>query len=419
MDDKKEKNVFADIKVADFSWNIAAPLAVKFMADYGATVIHIESHTHMDTLRVVFPYKDNIPGFNRSGFFTRVESSKMGITLNLNKPKGPELAKRIVQWADVVVENFSPGRMKRWKLDYYSVSQYKPDIVYLSTSLLGQTGPYAQFAGYGGLATAMAGFYYTIGQKTDEPTFAYAAYTDFINPPISTAVILAALDYLRRTGKGTYIDQSQAEGCVHFMAPAVMDYAVNKRVIGRDGNRLPYASPHGVFPCAGDDRWMAIAVFDDAQWKAFCDVPGNPPWTTDDRFSTLRGRKQYEDELDALIAGWTRQFRDQELFDLLQAGNVPCGIVKSNKDLFDDPQLAYRKHFQWLENEELGSHVYERPPFDLSRAEPHIFPAPMLGQHNEHVYSEVLGLTDDEIGDLLVEGVITTDADLPEFRGAL
>lgn len=416
MDEKKS---FSDIKVAEFAWNAAAPMATKFLADYGATVVHTETHTHLDTLRTISPFKDSNPGENRSGFFTRYESSKLGITLNLNKPRGHEVAMRLIKWADIVVENYLPGQMKKWKLDYETVKQENPGIIYFSSSQQGQTGPFARFAGYGGLSTALSGFYYTTGLPTDDPVFPYAAYTDFLNPPISIALILAALDYRRRTGQGTYIDQSQAEVGLHFLAPALLDYDVNKHIIGRTGNRSDAACPHGVYPCLGEDRWIALSVFDDAQWASFCKAVNGVLWTGEEKFKTFDSRKKNEDDLDRNIGSWTRQRTAEELLELMQAHHVPAGIVKTNKDLFDDPQLAFRKHFIWLENEEMGRHAYEKPPFIFSEMEPNITTAPVLGEDNEYVYRAILGYNDDDIGEFLVDGVITTEADLPEYSSAL
>lgn len=229
---------------------------------------------------------------------------------------------------------------------------------------------------------------------------------------------MAALDYRRRTGKGLYIDQAQFETGTHFIAPPLMDYFVNGRVIGRNGNRFPDAAPHGAFPCQGNDRWVAIAVFTDGEWQAFCRVIGNPGWTKDPKFATLQGRKANEDELERLVGEWTVSYPAEKIEAMMQEAGVAANVVESNKDLFEDPQLQHRGHFQYLEHPAIGRHAYESPAFRMSKSPFQMRPSPCLGQHNDYVYREILGLSDDEISDLYAEGVITTEANLPEWRPA-
>jgi len=412
------KQALEGIKVADFSWSIVAPLTARYLADCGATVVHVESHTRPETQRVGGPYKDNIAGIDRGSLFSLFNTSKYGMSLNLEKAKGREVAHRLIMWADVVIESFTPGAMKRLGLDYEAVSKAKPEIIYVSSSCYGQYGPLAEKPGYGQMATAQAGITNMIGWP-DRPTVTNAIpHTDYISPPFLVTTIIAALDYRRRTGKGLYLDQSQVEAGVHFFAPPVMDYIVNQRVLERSGNHHPYAAPHSVYPCRGEDRWCAIAVFTEEEWRGFCDAIGNPEWTKEAKFATFLGRKKNEKELDDLISQWTANITPQEVMSRLQEKGVAAGVVQTMRELYEDPQLESLGFWRYLDHPVIGVHAHQAPPFRLSKTPDRQFTSPCLGQHNEFVYKELLGYSDDEIADFLIEGVITTEADLPEFKAS-
>ena len=220
------------------------------------------------------------------------------------------------------------------------------------------------------------------------------------------ASLLAAVDYHRRTGKGQYLDISQLEAGIHFIAPVILDYTVNKRIETRDGNRCPYAASHGAYPCQGDDRWCAIGVFSDEEWNALCQVMGNPEWTKEANFATFLARKQNEDELNKRLGEWTRNFTAEEVMEELQAAGVPAGVVKNAANIQDDPQLAYRHYFWQLEHPEIGMHYYEAEAFTLSKTPTELrMPSPLLGQHTEYVCREMLGMSDEEFVDLFNQGV--------------
>ncbi|MDD5288457.1 MAG: CoA transferase [Dehalococcoidales bacterium] len=414
----EHKQALEGIKVADFSWSIVGPLAARYLADYGATVVRVESHTRPETQRVGGPYKDNIPGIDRSSLFSLYNTSKYGMSLNIEKPKGKEIAIKLMKWADVVLESFTPGTMKKLGLDYETIRKEKPEIIYASSSLYGQYGPISGTSGYGQMATAQAGITNMIGWP-DQPTATNSMpHTDFISPPFLVTSIMAALDYRRRTEKGLYIDQSQVEAGVHFFAPPVMDYLANKKIMQRDGNHYPYAVPHGVYPCRGNDRWCAVAVFTDKEWRGFCDVFGNPQWAKETRFDTFLGRKKNEEELDRLVSELTLNLTPTDIVSRMQERGISAGIVKTLKELYEDPQLKHLGFWRYLDHPVLGIHAHQGPPFSLSKTPDHQFTSPCLGQHNAYVYKELLGFSDDEVADLLVEGVITSEADLPEFRTA-
>lgn len=401
----EQKGIFSGIKVADFAWIGVGPITIKYLADHGATVVHIESATRPDSLRMGMPAKDGIPGINRSQFFANYNSSKLSIALNLSLPKARDVAKRLVQWADVVAESYTPKAMRNWGLDYESLRKIKPEIIMLSTCQQGQTGPYASFAGAGHTGGSLSGFYHITGWPDREPGYVYGAYTDFVSPRYAAAALIAALDYRRRTGKGQYIDQSQIEAGIQFQGPVVMDYTVNGRVQTRMGNRSASAAPHGAYRCQGQERWCFIAVQSDAEWRGFCEAIGRPMWTQESRFATLLGRKEHEDELDRLVEAWTVHQPPEAVMQRMQAAGVPAGMVESIEDLFSDPQLQHRGHFRRLNHTEMGEVEYDGPAFRLSATSDGQFAAPCLGEHTEHVCKEFLGMGEKEFQELRQERV--------------
>ena len=401
------KKLFEGIKVLDFTWAAVGPLSTKILSDYGAEVIKIENHLHPDGTRVGGPFKDDIPGMNRSGCFNQWNTGKRSILLNLAHPKGVKVATILAAWADVVVENFSGGTIRRIGLGYEELKKINPDIIMLSSCMMGQTGPYASHPGLGPLLTALSGFNQITGWPDRQPLGPSGAYTDFIGPRFAVLAIMAALDYRCRTGKGQYLDLSQYESSVHFIAPLLLDYTINKRIAGRVGNRLSYAAPHGAYRCSGEDRWCAIAVFTDEEWQNFCEVIGNPKWTKEIKFSTLWARKENEDELDSLISEWTINYPAEQVMEQMQSAGVAAGVLQNSIDMQEyDPQLKHR-HFYWsLEHPEVGRYTALRPNFVVSKAPYEIKRAPLLGEHNEYVLKEILGMSDDEIAELVIQGVL-------------
>ena len=411
----QRKQVLEGIKVADFSWVAVGPQVARELAEHGATVIRIECHRFPDTLRTAMPMKDFKSGIDRSAFGTCFNTNKYGLSVDLNTPKGQEIAKKLVAWADVVTESMVPGTMAKWGLDYESCKKIKSDIIYYSTCQMGQKGPYAQFGGYGMFGTAYGGYSHLLGWPDGSPLPLFNNYSDFIAPWYLCTTLILALLHRRKTGKGMYLDQSQVEAGINFLGPVMLDYTVNRRIANRMGNRDPYMAPHGIYPCQGDGRFVAIAVSTDEEWDGFCRVISNPAWAKDPKFSTFLGRKQNEDELDRLVAEWTKDYSAEQVMDMMQKAGVAAGVVETTEDLFNDPQLKHREHFRFLEHQVIGSHAYNAPAYRLSKTPNHIWKAaPCLGEDNEYVYKEILGYTDDEIADMLVDGVITTDSDVPE-----
>jgi len=410
-----KKQVFEGIKVADFSWVGVGPQAARELAEHGATVVRVESHKRPDALRLNTPYKDGIPGIDRSAFGMMCNTNKLGMSLDLSHPESREVARRLLKWADIVTDSMTPGSMKKMGVDYESCRKIKPDIIYFSTCQMGQHGPLSTFGGYGAFGVAYGGFSHLTGWPDRHPTPLFNNYSDFIAPWYLTTAVVLALDHRRRTGKGLYLDQSQVEAGITFLAPVILDYVVNGRIANRMGNKDPYMAPHAVYPCQGDDKWVAIAVENARKWEAFCKAVGKPEWTADPRFATLAARKKNEDELDRMIGEWSRRFTPKAAMEIMQEAGIPAGMVSTSQDLFEDPQLKHRRHYRFLEHKVIGRAAHNAPAYILPETPCHIHKAgPCLGEDNEYVYKEILGYSDDEIADLLIEGVITTEHDVPD-----
>jgi crotonobetainyl-CoA:carnitine CoA-transferase CaiB-like acyl-CoA transferase len=397
----------ADVKILDFTWVMAGPAATRVLADYGATVVRLESTRRLDTGRTIGPFHDGQPGVEHSGFFQNVNAGKLGLTLDLSQAAGRAVAIDLVRWADVVIESFSPKAMRAWGLDYATLRQMKPDIVMVSTCLMGQSGPLARFAGFGNLAAGISGFFSLTGWPDCPPAGPFSAYTDYVAPRFTVAAILAALDYRRRTGQGQYIDQSQAESALHFLTPALLDYTVNGRSQERVGNRDVHLAPHGVYPAAGQDCWLAIAVHNDTQWQALCEVMQRPELGHDPRFATPAARLLHHDILDTILAAWTQVHDAHAAEAMLQERGVPASAVQNSQELYSDPQLVHRRHFVQLPHPLHGTTTIEGSRFRLSRTAARVErAAPTLGHDNQYVLGTILGYSPEHISALTATGIL-------------
>jgi benzylsuccinate CoA-transferase BbsF subunit len=402
-----KKKLFEGLKVADFGWVAEGPMIAKYLSDYGAEVVRLEGRKRPEPMRARGPHKDGVIGLDRSASSNQWNTSKLSLAINLSKPGGVEIAKKIVAWADIVIENFSGGAMAEMGLGYDELKKIKRDIIMLSTCMMGQTGPYASSPGTGSLLPALSGMVHIHGWPERMP-IQPGAYTDWVAIHYNVTALLAALDYRRRTGDGQYIDISQYEANVHFLAPLVLDYSVNKRIGGRIGNHCDYAAPHNAYRCLGEEKWCTIAVFNDEEWGNLCRVIGNPIWTKDNKFSSLLTRKENEDELDKLIEEWTIKHTAEEVMKLMQASGVTAGILESGEDLMEyDPQIKHRQFFYELNHPEIGKYRASRAGcFIFSKDSCELKSAPLLGEHNEHILKDILGLRDEEIAQFVIDGVI-------------
>jgi benzylsuccinate CoA-transferase BbsF subunit len=398
------------LRVIDFTWVGVGPLLTKYLADFGAEVIRIESRTHPDSLRYAPPFVEGKPGVERSGHFLNLNTSKLHVTLNLNHPQGQELACRLIATADVVAENFTSHVMEKWRLTYEDLRQVKSDLVMISLSMEGRTGPRRDALGFGTVLQAAAGFAYLTGWPDRPPSIPGVAYTDWTTPLFGLVALLAALDYRRRTGQGQYIDVSNLEVGVNCLEPAILDYTANGRLQMRAGNEcmvgdLPGAAPHGAFRCQGENRWCTITVGNDQEWRRFCAIIGHPPWTRESRFTTALSRVKHRDELNALVETWTSQYSAEVIMARLQEAGIAAGVVQSAADLASDPQLMHRGQSILLDHPEVGLQRYDAPGFHLAASPAQLRPVPTRGQHNAAVFKGLLGLSEAEFAALDAEGV--------------
>jgi benzylsuccinate CoA-transferase BbsF subunit len=398
------KKPFEGLRVADFAWVGVGPTVSKYLADHGAEVIRIESHTYPETLRRVGPFVDDTPGLDNSGYYANFNSSKLGISLNLKHERGPELARRVVAACDVVTESFTPGTMARFGLDYDSLRRVREDVVMISMPLYGQTGPWASYMGYGHVLQAATGYNHLTGWPDAEPIGTGIPYTDFLVPHIAAVALIAALDYRRRTGEGQYIDFGQMEAAVHGLGTALLDWTVNGHEQLRMANRDPEAAPHGCYRCK-DGRYVVIACFTEKQWDGFRAALGRPDWCDLERMRRKWQRLNEQREIDRHIGFWCAEYTANQVFRTMQDFGVPAGIVKSPEDMHRDPQLRHRKHYWRLRHPVMGERTYDAPAFRLSKTPAVVTKAaPLLGEDNEYVFREIVGLSDEEYVELLADG---------------
>jgi crotonobetainyl-CoA:carnitine CoA-transferase CaiB-like acyl-CoA transferase len=403
----KRELPLAGVKVLDMMWVVAGPWGTRYLADYGATVIKVDSPRRVDTARTVGPFKDHVPGAERSGLYATINAGKLGITLNLGCPEGRGLLLKLAAWADVVTESFAPGALARMGLGYEDVRAVNPGAIMISSCLNGQTGPHATLAGFGTMGLHIAGFGELAGWPDRAPAGPAGAYTDYVAPKYVAATVLAALEYRRRTGKGQYIDLSQGEAAIHFLGPAMLDYFVNGVVPVRRGNASPDYAPHGVYPVAGADQWVAIAVTDEHQWQALLRATHMPELAHDAHFMTMASRVANHDALDAVVAAWTAPRTASEVEAALQMAGVPVHRVAGSPELIADPQLAARGHFVTVPHAELGDVVIETSRMRFSATPSVVTRAgPTLGQDNDRVLHEILGLSEDEVTELLLAAAL-------------
>lgn len=404
------------IRVVEFGTGAAMPDMGRVLGAFGAAVIHVEGKDAIDYMRklTVGESLDENPGFNDSN------RNKRGIVVNLKTAEGRELAMELIKKSDIVLENYRADVMGNWGLDYERVRRVKPDIIYLSTQGWGGGGPYSNYTSYGPHAPSAGGLLYMWNYfDVDHPGGVALNHPDHISAKLGLIPLLAALDYRRRTGKGQHIDLAQVEVGAGLIGDSYLQYTVNRQYPLPLGNRNPRAAPHGIYKCKGtvqradssppeEDRWVAISVFTDDEWEAFCGAIGAPAWTKSPKFATLLDRKENEDELDRLVEEWTRTQESWDATNILQQAGVAAGVVAWPDDhIFYDPHLRGRGFVIELEHPAAGKtfHISEPARLSDSPALPSTA-APMFDQHTDEVLRDVLGMTAEEIKRLRQEGAI-------------
>lgn len=396
------------IRVADFCWAWAGPYGALQLAHLGAEVIRIESQTRPCPSRLIPPWADNEKGgFNRSGYFNQYNQGKRSLTLNLKKPEGLELAKKVVAKSDIVTENFAGGVMDKMGLGYEVLRAIKPDIIMISLSGYGATGPEKGYVSYGPPQVALSGMSSLTGYTDDQPRQAGFSYGDPNGGVHGTFAVMCALLHRAKTGNGQYIDLSQREACAMLLPEGLMEYAMNETQPPRNGNRDPYMAPHGVFRCKGEDRWVSIVVGSEDEWQRFCKAIGQPALATSARFATLAARKENEDALEQVVTTWTQGLSPDEVTQKLQHAGVAAYPTLDGNDLLANPHVATREYFVELEHAEVGKRRHLGIPWKMSRTPCEVRrPAPLFGQDTDYVLGEVVGLNGDEIATLRTKDVL-------------
>jgi crotonobetainyl-CoA:carnitine CoA-transferase CaiB-like acyl-CoA transferase len=393
------QGILKGLRILDFTWVLAGPYATRILADFGAEVIKVQSKKTAGGVES-----------NLMGYFSHWNRNKRSITLNMSTPEAKEIVLRLARLSDVVIENFSTRVMSNWGLDYERVKEVRPDIIMVSMSGMGQTGPWKDFVAFGPALQALSGLTYLTSFAQESPLGLGYAYADPVAGLHAALAILAALEFRDRTGKGQTIDLSQYEAMCTLLGPALLNASANHKDISPQGNHsdnVP-AAPYGCYQCSGADRWCVIGVFNESEWENLCNILGRPDWTGEERFSHLSRRKENKEDLDRFLEQWTLQHSPEEVVNLLQQGGVAAGVVQNAEDLANDPHLRARDFFIPLEHPVLGKTVADASPIKFkenSRVEWES--APLLGEDNRYVYMELLGFTEGELSSYIEKGIIT------------
>jgi crotonobetainyl-CoA:carnitine CoA-transferase CaiB-like acyl-CoA transferase len=392
------EGILSGLRILDFTWMLAGPYATRLLADFGAEVIKVQS-------------KKTCKGAesNRTGYFNTWNRNKRSITLDLSYPEAKEMALQLTKISDILIENFSPRVMANWGLNYEKLKEVKPDLIMASISGMGQTGPWRDFVAYAPTIHALSSLTYLTSFSQDSPIGLGFSYADIVAGLYAVLAVLAALDYRDRTGQGQHIDLSEYEAMLTCLGPTLLDASLNHKQIYPQGNGSvsESAAPYGCYPCLGVDKWCVLAVFNESEWQALVKVLGDPAWMKEERFSTHLRRKEHQDGLDECLRQWTRKRTAEEVVQLLQEAGVPAGLVQNADDLAKDPNLKAREFFVPLEHPVLGSTISDGSPINFDgRFGGDWKAAPLLGEDNQYVYLELLGLKESEFSALVQKGII-------------
>lgn len=394
-----------EIRVADFGWILAVPHATSWLAAFGADVIRVETSLVPDLTRT-FSGTDGVAGLNRSGYFGNLNFSKRSLALNLAHPKGAAIARRLVGVSDIVTEKFSAGNMKKFGLDYESLRTIKPDLIMLAGTPLGQTGPFAYTIGWGPTTQAFAAMCHLSGYPGGFPCGIGANWPDFEVGVVMAFVILAALHHRDRTGAGQFIDLSMGELVTAMLPEAMLDFFLNGANREPIGNRHEAMAPHGVFPTAGEDRWIAIAILGDAEFGQLATALGAPELAADTRYATMAARLSNVAMLEAEVASLTRNFERDALVRRLRALNLAAGPVYNTDELVNDPAFKESGMLVTLDHKEVGRRPVAGLPVRMSATEPRYRPAPLIGEDSDLILRDLLGCSETEIAQLHEQKVL-------------
>ncbi len=404
------------LRVVDLSISWAGPKVTQCLGDMGAEVIKVESIQYVDAQRgrkkaprgmVNYPERDPGPRpWNRFNAFNQMNRNKLGITLNLRRPEGKEVFKKLVAISDVVIDSFRAGMMDKFDLSYGVLKEVKQDVIMMSMSGFGKSGPYRAYLSWGSQVESITGQVMARGYPGCQP-FMVQSYGDPIAGLTGTFAVLVALYHRKKTGEGQFIDFSQLESLAPLSADFLIDYVMNKRVVRPTANRHEYLAPHGVYRCRGDDNWVAVSVCNDQEWQGLLRAMGNPPWAADEKYADLVGVGKHQEEIDKNISAWTSEKDKYWVMHHLQDHGVPAGAVLTEEDMFNDPHLRARGLFEMVSHPDAGTHPYPGPTWKYSGTPLGIYrPAPCLGEHNKLVLGTYLGLSEQEIARLKAEQII-------------
>ena len=393
------------IRVCDFTWMLAGPLTTRVLADYGADVIKLESESRMDNIRITGSQPHEPGSINTNGVFNDASANKRAAQLNLKEPRGRELAKQIVALSDVVTNNYTPDRMDRWGLGYDDLRQIKPGIVMLTMPVMSRTGPYSSYGSYGNGVIAYGGLSQTMGFAERPPSGLAPLYSDFTAPYAAVSSIMAALHHRERTGAGQFIELSQAEATVNLLGSDILEFTANGDLPPRNGNRSRDVAPYGAFPCAGDDRWIAIACETDEDWQRLAAALDAAQLAAEASFATNASRMEHVAALEAAIGELTRTHEPWALMHMLQAAGVMAAVVEDLEDMVTrDPHL--QRHLVAVQGGEDFTFLTHRQPASVDGGYAPVTRSPLWGQHNTEIYRDLLGLSESEIVELVEQQVI-------------
>ena len=419
---RKRRRALEGVRILDFTWVVAGPVATRILADQGAEVIKVERRDTLDL------------GTRRGGFSGNLHRGKESMVVNMADPRGIEIAQQLAAVSDVVIDNFSARVMRNWGLDYESLKKIKPNIIAVSMSGFGHTGPQKDYVSYGPTLQALSGYTLQMRHPGGEPAGWGYSYADMTGGYSGALAVLMALWHRKRTGQGQFVDLSQFEAISSLIGPGMLDILHNDTPSEPIGNRSQEApaAPHGVYRCAGEDRWCAIAVFTEEEWQNLCRVMEQPAWTQETHFATLAGRLEHNDVLDRHLEGWTRQQTAKDVMSRLQQAGIAAGVVANGEDLDQDPQLQARGYWARMQASEGQDRmgvmagmdmmagmdvVLDGPPLKLSQTPGYVAaPGPLLGEHTDSVLSRLLGYSSEQLAQLKEDRVIASHAEIHAER---